>query len=382
MVQVHLLRSTLRYSLQRRVQCGSNFGYFGVPFEHYRQCSSSKDPLHPNPPNEKNDTTEEQRPTTEPRTDVVVFPWRHEDHPLPRFVEGTDEYVRLGHLLYSVTNQVGDRRMNMLATAFMFLNIPLYQLLLFGSWKGELADNMSWAFTQGVAGLLSHWTTTSSKTISWNTIIQDTYEINFHTTVGGRLNNGVQQAETTTEHSKQVNDPEGSMPLQNILEKKLIDLYTKARDSIAQETEICLKTYPYSAELVSLDTIPYISRENVKKDTKLLAFYRELMCKPPQDRNSGMTKLRKEKLEAGIMESTVIAQVLVWCNEVFFVKDVESGKVIQGTDDFNTGRNVCHLLRMESRVRTVKDQQGSFKNIQDDWIITDIDDLLGGNLIV
>lgn len=46
--------------------------------------------------------------------------------------------------------------MNMLASAFMFLDVPLYQFLFFGSWKGELADSVSWAFTQGVAGLLSN----------------------------------------------------------------------------------------------------------------------------------------------------------------------------------------------------------------------------------
>jgi len=86
----------------------------------------------------------------------VIFPWRHEFAPLPRLVEGTIDHATRGHLLSSVTTQTGSPEMNMLASAFMFLDVPLYQFLFFSSWRGELADSMSWAFTQGVAGLLSN----------------------------------------------------------------------------------------------------------------------------------------------------------------------------------------------------------------------------------
>ena len=103
------------------------------------------------------------------------------------------------------------------------------------------------------------------------------------------------------------------------------------------------------------------------------------------NRAEGLTQLREDKLvKDGMMETTVIAQVLIWCNEIFFVKDVESGTILQGSDDQGQqiARNVCHLLRMESRVKTTKNKQGAFKHEHEDWIITDIDDLLGGNLIV
>jgi hypothetical protein len=173
-----------------------------------------------------------------------------------------------------------------------------------------------------------------------------------------------------------------AVPLENMFEEKLIALYQSAKENISEEVEVCLKTIPYSAELVTLYAIPYISRRNTKSDKALLKFYRKMMEKPSMDRTEDLNKLRKEKLEHGIMESTVIAQVMVWCNEVFYVKDLESGQVIQGSDDNDTVRNVPHLVRMESIVKTTKDSGGVFRNVQEDWVITDIDDMLDGNLVV
>lgn len=177
-------------------------------------------------------------------------------------------------------------------------------------------------------------------------------------------------------------DDDAIVPLTNMFDEKVVAFFQTAKQNITKETEICLKTVPYSAELVSLYSIPYISRRNTKSDKALVEFYRNMMRKPSVHRKDDLDKLRKDKFEGGTMESTVIAQVLVWCNEVFYVKDVESGKVIQGTDDLDTTRNVPHLVRMESTVKTTKTGDGKMRTIQEDWIITDIDDMLEGNLIV
>jgi hypothetical protein len=91
-------------------------------------------------------------------SEKIVFPWRHDEAPLPRLVEGTIDQATKGHLLSTVTTNTGNVQMNALASAFMFLDVPLYQFIFFGSWKGDLVDSMSWAFTQGVAGLLSKLT--------------------------------------------------------------------------------------------------------------------------------------------------------------------------------------------------------------------------------
>jgi hypothetical protein len=39
------------------------------------------------------------------------------------------------------------------------------------------------------------------------------------------------------------------------------------------------------------------------------------------------------------------------------------------------------VVRMEMTVKTQK-HDGQFANLQDEWLITDIDDLLEGNLVV
>jgi hypothetical protein len=90
------------------------------------------------------------------------------------------------------------------------------------------------------------------------------------------------------------------------------------------------------------------------------------------------------------MESTIIAQCLVWCDEIFYVKDLTTGQIVQGQQDEKDSSSTTpemqktpHLVRMERTVVTKRDPiTGNFTNDQEDWIITDIDDLLGGNLLV
>jgi hypothetical protein len=107
---------------------------------------------------ESSDNHESTQPQNDesPPTKKLIFPWRHEEDPLPRLVPGTLDYDTKSHLLSTTSMTPGNSTMNALATAFMFLDVPFYQFFFFGSWKGDLADSMSWAFTQGTAGLLSN----------------------------------------------------------------------------------------------------------------------------------------------------------------------------------------------------------------------------------
>ena len=114
-----------------------------------RQHSSSS----PNEATSEAPSQDETTPLQRP-----IFPWRHEVTPLPRLVEGTLDHATKGELLSTVSVQTGNVQINALASAFMFLDVPWYQLFFFASWKGELAESMSWAFTQGVAGLLADMT--------------------------------------------------------------------------------------------------------------------------------------------------------------------------------------------------------------------------------
>ena len=93
-----------------------------------------------------------------------LFPWRHSPELLPRLDPTRVEYEEIGDLLgggvtKSSTTMPTTRRQwwdEERATAWLFLNVPLTQVAFFNDWKQDMADDMSWAFTQGVAGILSN----------------------------------------------------------------------------------------------------------------------------------------------------------------------------------------------------------------------------------
>jgi len=99
----------------------------------------------------------------------VVFPWRHSPELLPRLdpsssssvddEDDNDEYHRLGQLwgggIAGTTHPQWDERM----VSWLFLQVSFFPHLLpfvYDEWKDELAKDMSWAFTQGMAAMLSN----------------------------------------------------------------------------------------------------------------------------------------------------------------------------------------------------------------------------------
>lgn len=84
-----------------------------------------------------------------------LFPWRHSAEKLPRLDRHSEEFARKGQLLgkhvYSDHPLVDG-----LAAAWIFLNVPWYKMLVYRDWQYETAENMSWAFSQGVSGILSN----------------------------------------------------------------------------------------------------------------------------------------------------------------------------------------------------------------------------------
>ena len=91
-----------------------------------------------------------------PKKDPILFPWRHQEECIPRVIPGTPEHATKGNLLSSTKMTPGNSTLNAYATAYMFLDVPLYELIFFNSWKAELTESISWAFCQGVAGILSN----------------------------------------------------------------------------------------------------------------------------------------------------------------------------------------------------------------------------------
>lgn len=85
----------------------------------------------------------------------VLFPWRHSEEPLPRFVPGTPEFAEQGLLLGGDVD-TSNPRLDSMAAAKFFLGVPWYKMLFYEDWKADLAESMTWAFSQGTAALLSN----------------------------------------------------------------------------------------------------------------------------------------------------------------------------------------------------------------------------------
>jgi len=347
-------------------------------------------------------------------------------------VPGTIEYTNHGLLLTSKSQSLyGDSSLNAIVTAYMFLNVPWYELIWISHFKNELSSSISWAFTHGVANLLSNLSSSSgqrSNSVSTDRIIISTLDdtnnytcgIDFHQTLELCQNNDEGNCDTMNI------DRDRNLPTRNnieiklkkMFEEKVLARYESATISFAkrddddnddddsstnsykhskhQRLEVRLKMVVYDTELISLYAIPYLSRRNAKEDPELLKFYREMLGKPSAARASYLSKLRQEHLDnKGHMESTVIAQCIVWCDELFYVKDLTTGQILQGQKEQHSGekeidlattaesKKIPHLVRMERTVITKRDPiSGTFQNEQQDWIITDIDDIVGGNLII
>ena len=99
---------------------------------------------------------------------------------------------------------------------------------------------------------------------------------------------------------------------------------------------------------------------------------------------------RSATLSSNHMASiTIVAQVSIQCKEIFCVRDVDSGVVLQGCEDVQRPRDVTHLVRFEMVVRerlvdadsnVEEDEDGKWKIEMGRWQITDWDDLLDGNV--
>jgi hypothetical protein len=172
-----------------------------------------------------------------------------------------------------------------------------------------------------------------------------------------------------------------------MVEKKLRSLYESASQCGKEQIQVRLECKPTGdSSVINLFVFPFLSRRAMKREPGLKSKYEELlsiMAVSPQSAFSVYKDLIQDYQDKGQVDSTVICQVLVECDEVFFVKDLSTGATIQGYDD-GKFRKVWHLIRMEMVVET-HPANGfilPFEHRPGNWQITDIDDLLDGNLII
>jgi hypothetical protein len=84
-----------------------------------------------------------------------LFPWRHSEQLLDRLVPNSLEFQEKGNLVGG--NIVSSNpTFDAFFTGYMFLEVPWYKMIFFKDWQQDTAENMTWAFTHGVSGVLSN----------------------------------------------------------------------------------------------------------------------------------------------------------------------------------------------------------------------------------
>jgi len=167
---------------------------------------------------------------------------------------------------------------------------------------------------------------------------------------------------------------------------KLTELFASAREH-GKETlsvELQCKPIPESASMVHLFVFPFLSRPTLRRDPGRKGIYRALLQQLAENPRTSLSTYQdfvQDYHQRGVTDHTVLCQVLVPCDELFCVRDKESGVILQGSEQWD---RVLHLVRMEAIIETRPSSRSwwGMQHTLQNWQITDVDDLLEGNLIL
>jgi len=184
-----------------------------------------------------------------------------------------------------------------------------------------------------------------------------------------------------------------------MLQRDLRQLYKSARKhSLSTKNNVLLRMQPQFARIESMFPVFGLNRQLVQDHPALRHSYRNLVRNLQRKHKEAQLAGRKrlnpievishingdlnELIDStakltndGKAVTTIIAQVSIQCREVFCVRDLESGEIVQGDTD-GQPRDVTHLVRFEICIKD--SQEGDFEIGR--WQITDWDDLLDGNV--
>lgn len=226
------------------------------------------------------------------------------------------------------------------------------------------------------------------------TTSEDDFDVDFEHTIAPNPLIDEETGDTTIdEPSESQSEEQNSM-----LQYSLRNLYQSARQhSHPNKINIILRSQPQYAIIESMFPIFGMSRNLVQNHPNLRHSYKNLVRDIQHKEHEVERKLNP--IEVGSIISnglvslmdqsaklssngkgviTIIAQVSIQCREIFSVKDIESGEILQGEGD-GQARDVTHLVRFEI-VLTENFDKGPFDMDIGRWQITDWDDLLEGNV--
>ena len=165
--------------------------------------------------------------------------------------------------------------------------------------------------------------------------------------------------------------------LKGMMDKKLIQAYQSINP---ENLQLKFSMQPIEANLQHIFAVPVpgLTREIVENNPYLRgAIYRLHTAYDENGFDEHYFDLLIDFAKHGPEKRTVIAEASIKCLEFFQVKDASSGELIQGMEDGSEEEEVVHIVRFE--VVTDKKEGEEEREIAN-WMITDIDDLLEGNL--
>jgi len=290
----------------------------------------------------------------------ILFPWRHSSQPLLRLSRNFEG----GNIGPCVPNFSPLLRKWMYFNAIGFMGIPLWEIIFGRKWKQELCEGFCVAYERGLCSLLSE---------VYNIPLEVMTNINDKTTVDNRnpatlLNFSVNfqtglSRQNPKPYERLYKNVKNTKPkLNDMIDVKLQQLYQYTRDS--RDLSIQLYSKPVYSEIVSAFLVPFLTRQEVEDYPELQRSFRNIIKSIADEevkRGSPLSFWETTRLvmrdistlgknqiirKNDLVQCTLIVQAMIHCHEIFHVKDIQNGSIIQGKDD-GLVKEVCHLVRFE-----------------------------------
>lgn len=354
----------------------------------------------------------------------AIFPWRHTPHPLPRLIPGMEEFETQGGYLGPNLPPLNKffRGLTWVNSAG-FLGAKIFN---YGQWKEDLEYAFLHAFSVGVQGVLNdvyhlpqHQQQQQQQDheqglkLDSDEALEDadggpSASTKEDSLTGSSTDNGndseifpIEFTHTITpEDEYQLKHASEEVACNHMLEPTLISLYRSAHTYCKHKLEIKLRSKPKSAQIQSLFLVPFLTRAEVEDNVTLKHSFRNVVkalhreseelgrelsyfeigsiVAEELDDMSENQMMRRQKAgeDDNVVQMTVVSQVSIQCDELFVVRDTDTGDVVQGDPKENLNE-VTHLVRFETVIALNMETR---ETVIVGWQITDWDDLLDGNI--
>lgn len=365
------------------------------------------------------DSNDTKIQTENNKNNTILFPWRENAiTPLPRIASNDD--------LSGFQKSSNYKFVLKLGSCVELGEFSLWSFFISKQWEKELALHTEWAFQAAVAGLISRTfgvpfdsiDNTEEDGVVVDLIVPNAAELAAVTETNDDSHDGNDSNEridedgesSKVEEDEKENDMETDDSVQfieDMIEENLLSLYqyafrnkdctrttTKGESSASPtdekseyEVTFCLK--PLASRLENIFIVGLIARDDVKSNPSLKGAYSEINNSfhdtKSQSKLGQMAQELIRKTPHSGTKRSIIIDVSIDCAEIFQIKDLRSGEIIQGQGKGKSGgissgslepEMTTHLVRLE--MVTSKGKKAGQRDLGS-WYVIDIDDQLNGN---